>query len=118
MTVREAVQLVLQASAMSSGHEIYVLDMGRPVKIIDLARKMITLAGFTPGDDIEIRFTGLRAGEKIFERSAWKANRSKPLPILTYEIRRRAIGSHGVASKDGAIRVSPLVPGDARQTLI
>lgn len=67
MTVREAVQLVLQASAMSNGNEIYVLDMGRPVKIVDLARKMITLAGFTPGDDIEIRFTGLRPGEKLFE---------------------------------------------------
>ncbi|HYZ86856.1 MAG TPA: nucleoside-diphosphate sugar epimerase/dehydratase [Bryobacteraceae bacterium] len=67
MTVREAVQLVLQASSMGSGSEIFVLDMGTPVKIVDLAEKMITLAGFTPGRDIEIAFTGLRPGEKLFE---------------------------------------------------
>jgi len=67
MTVQEAVQLVLQASTMGMGREIFVLDMGQPVKIVDLARKMITLAGFVPEEDIEIRFTGARPGEKIFE---------------------------------------------------
>jgi FlaA1/EpsC-like NDP-sugar epimerase len=67
MTVQEAVHLVLQASAMGKGSEIFVLDMGTPVKIADLARNMITLAGFVPGDDIEIRYTGCRPGEKITE---------------------------------------------------
>jgi len=67
MTVQEAVQLVLQSSAMGKGSEIFVLDMGTPVKIVDLARNMIRLAGFEPDDDIEIRFTGARPGEKIVE---------------------------------------------------
>jgi FlaA1/EpsC-like NDP-sugar epimerase len=67
MTVEEAVQLVLQASSMASGSEIFVLDMGKPVRIADLARKMITLAGFVPDEDIEVRFVGMRPGEKLFE---------------------------------------------------
>lgn len=67
MTVQEAVHLVLQASAMGKGSEIFVLDMGTPVRIADLARNMITLAGFIPDEDIEIRYTGCRPGEKISE---------------------------------------------------
>jgi FlaA1/EpsC-like NDP-sugar epimerase len=67
MTVQEAVQLVLQASTMANGSEIYVLDMGRPVPIVQLARKMIALAGLVPDEDIEIRFVGLRPGEKLYE---------------------------------------------------
>lgn len=67
MTTREAVQLLLQASALGAGEEgggIYVLDMGQPIRIVDLARQMIRLAGLTPDRDIEIVFTGLRPGEK------------------------------------------------------
>ena len=67
MTVREAVQLVLQASTMGNGSEVFVLDMGEPVKIVELARNMIRLAGREPGVDIEIRFTGVRPGEKLYE---------------------------------------------------
>jgi FlaA1/EpsC-like NDP-sugar epimerase len=66
-TIPEAAQLVMQAGAMGNGGEIYVLDMGQPVKIADLASDLITLTGLKPGDDIEIKFTGLRPGEKLFE---------------------------------------------------
>lgn len=67
MTIPEATQLVLQAGGMSSGSEILVLDMGDPVRIVDLAESLIRLSGFTPYDDIDIVFTGLRPGEKLFE---------------------------------------------------
>ncbi len=67
MTIPEAAQLVLQAGTMGKGGEIYVLHMGDPVKIVDLARDMITLSGLRPGTDIEIAFSGTRPGEKLYE---------------------------------------------------
>ena len=67
MTIPEACQLVLAAGSMGKGGEIYIFDMGKPVKIIDLARKMIKLAGFIPDKDIPIKIVGLRPGEKLYE---------------------------------------------------
>ena len=70
MTIPEAAQLVLQAGTMGQGGEIYMLHMGEPVRILDLARDMITLSGLRPGVDIEIVFTGKRPGEKLYEELA------------------------------------------------
>ena len=67
MTIPEACQLVLQASAIGDGGQICVLDMGQPVKIVDLARNLILLSGLKPDDDIKIEFTGMRPGEKLYE---------------------------------------------------
>ncbi|MBL9013837.1 MAG: polysaccharide biosynthesis protein [Myxococcales bacterium] len=70
MTIPEAAQLVLQAGAMGDGGEVFILDMGEPVKIVDLARDLITLSGLRPDEDIEIKFSGVRPGEKLFEELA------------------------------------------------
>lgn len=67
MTIPEACRLVMEAATMSNGNEIFVFEMGEPVMIVDLAKKMIKLAGYRPGEDIEIKFTGLRPGEKLYE---------------------------------------------------
>ncbi len=67
MSITEPSQLVLQAGSMGEGGEIFVLDMGDPVRIVDLARDMTKLAGMTEGRDIKIVYTGLRPGEKLFE---------------------------------------------------
>jgi FlaA1/EpsC-like NDP-sugar epimerase len=67
MTIPEATQLILQAGAMGRGGEIYVLDMGEPIKIAFLAQQLIRLSGFVPGKDIRIEYTGLRPGERLHE---------------------------------------------------
>lgn len=78
MTIPEACQLVLEAGAMGEGGEIYLFDMGEPVKIIDLARKMIRMAGYVPEKDIAIAITGLRPGEKLYEELLMDTSKSLP----------------------------------------
>src|SRR5206468_2953294 len=79
MSIPEAAQLVLQAGEMGKGGEIYVLDMGEPVKIADLARQMIRLSGFSEAD-IRIEYTGLRPGEKLYEEPLADAEKTLPTP--------------------------------------
>jgi FlaA1/EpsC-like NDP-sugar epimerase len=78
MTIPESVGLVLQCGAQGDGGEIFVLDMGEPVRIVDLARQVIELSGLRPGEDIEIQFTGLRPGEKLFEELSYKGENILP----------------------------------------
>ena len=84
MTIPEACQLVLEAGAMSNGGEIYIFDMGKPKKIVDLARKMIKLAGFLLERDIKIQIVGLRPGEKLYEELL--NDTSKTLPTYHEKI--------------------------------
>lgn len=78
MTIPEAVQLVLQAGALGRGGELFMLDMGEMVKIVDLARDLIRLSGLEVGTDIEIRFTGMRPGEKLYEEMFFEHERAVP----------------------------------------
>ena len=78
MTIPEACQLVLEAGAMGAGGEIFIFDMGSPIKIIDLAKKMIKLSGLKVGKDIEIKITGLRSGEKLYEELLNNAENTIP----------------------------------------
>ena len=85
MTIRESVELVLQASALGNEErrrdgKIFVLDMGEPVKIMDLARQMIRLAGLKPEEDVKIEVTGIRPGEKLFEEIFHGAEAPMPTP--------------------------------------
>ncbi|RFC55126.1 polysaccharide biosynthesis protein [Brumimicrobium aurantiacum] len=86
MTIPEACQLVLEASAMGNGGEIFVFDMGEPVKIVDLAKKMIRLSGLEYGKDIDIKISGLRPGEKLYEELL--ANEENTLPTHHKQILR------------------------------
>jgi FlaA1/EpsC-like NDP-sugar epimerase len=78
MTIPEAVQLVLQAGAIGKGGEVFVLNMGEPVKILDLATDLIRLSGLEVGTDIEIRFTGTRPGEKLYEELFFSSENAYP----------------------------------------
>jgi len=78
MTIKEACQLVLEAGAMGKGGETYIFDMGKQVKIIDLAVKMIRLSGLEPEKDIKIKYIGLRPGEKLYEELLTDASRTLP----------------------------------------
>lgn len=85
MTIPEACRLVMEAATMGKGGEIFIFEMGEPVRIVDLANRMIRLAGFEPGKDIEISYTGLRPGEKLFEELL--CNKEKTLPTPHRKIR-------------------------------
>ncbi len=89
MTIPEACRLVLEAACMGAENEIYVFDMGTPVKIADMARRMIELAGFGPGKDIEIEYTGLRPGEKLYEELL--ATKENTLPTYNEKIFRAQV---------------------------
>lgn len=87
MSIPEAAQLVLQAASMGQGGEIFVLDMGKPVKIVDLAHNMIRLSGYTE-EDIRIEFTGLRQGEKLYEELLADAEETRETPHSRLRIAR------------------------------
>jgi FlaA1/EpsC-like NDP-sugar epimerase len=78
MSIPEAVGLILQSALQAKGGEIFVLDMGRPMKIVDLARQMIELCGFKPDEDIKLAFTGLRPGEKLYEEPIHEMENVEP----------------------------------------
>ncbi len=105
MSIPEAVQLVLQASALSAGGEIFMLEMGEPVRIIDLAKRMVRLSGYRPGSDIEIRVIGMRPGEKLTEEL--RAPAEQPTPTSHPSI--VALRPGEVAASPGAAVVEALV---------
>jgi FlaA1/EpsC-like NDP-sugar epimerase len=80
MTIPEAVQLVLQATVLGQGGDVFVLDMGEPIKIVDLARDLIRLSGLEVGRDIDIKFTGVRPGEKLYEELFFGSEMASPTP--------------------------------------
>jgi FlaA1/EpsC-like NDP-sugar epimerase len=94
MTIPEAAQLVLQAGAFGTSGDIFVLDMGEPVKVVDLARDLIRLSGLEEGREIDVVFTGLRPGEKLFEElyNDAETRLSTPHPKI-FRARHRATSS-------------------------
>jgi len=96
MLTEEAVQLVLQASAMGEGGEVFVLDMGELIRIADLAANMIRLAGLEPNEDIEIRYTGLRPGEKLYEEVISEGERIAPTSHEKIKVFRGEAARHAV----------------------
>jgi FlaA1/EpsC-like NDP-sugar epimerase len=105
MTIPEACRLVLEAAFMGKGNEIFVFDMGTPVKIADLARRMIELAGLVPGEDIEIQYTGLRPGEKLYEELL--ATKENVLPTNNAKIYRAQVREYDY--NDICSVMSPLI---------
>lgn len=115
MTIPEACQLVLEAGAMGNGGEIYIFDMGKPVKIIDLANKMIKLAGFIPEKDIKIEIVGLRPGEKLYEELLNDTSKTIPTHhakiMIAEEIQEEYEGLH--TDIDELISIANLFANDA-----
>ncbi|MBQ7254469.1 MAG: polysaccharide biosynthesis protein [Bacteroidales bacterium] len=101
MTIPEACRLVMEAATMSSGNEIFVFDMGKPVKIDLLARRMITLAGFTPDKDIKIEYSGLRPGEKLYEEVL--SDKENTLPAFHDRIRIAKVREYSYPEVEKAV---------------
>jgi len=125
MTIPEASQLVIQAGAMGTNGQIFLLDMGEPVKIVDLARELVRLSGLVPDEDIEIRFTGVRPGEKLFEELAFDAEQmdrtscpkifvGRLSPQRIEEVREALqaliAGADGATGAELRLRLSELIP--------
>jgi FlaA1/EpsC-like NDP-sugar epimerase len=104
MTIPEAVQLVLQAGAMGDGGEVFVLDMGEPVRVLDLARDLVRLSGLVEGQDVEIRFTGMRPGEKLYEELFFNHENAAPTEHPKVLRARNAL-----LEFDGAVSIDQLV---------
>jgi FlaA1/EpsC-like NDP-sugar epimerase len=105
MSIPEAVGLILQSALQAKGGEIFVLDMGEPVKIVDLARQMIELSGFKPDEDIKISFTGLRPGEKLYEEPIHEMENVEPTshPKLRRLRNNRSNGSGDLVAETRAV---------------
>jgi FlaA1/EpsC-like NDP-sugar epimerase len=127
MTIPEAVQLVIQAGAMTEGGEIFILDMGEPVRILSLAENIIRLSGYVPYDDVDIVFTGLRPGEKLHEELSYSDEELRatshekiflgtamaPAPLLAAALRGEGGGLDRVLRED----VAHMDDADARAWL-
>jgi hypothetical protein len=116
MTIPEASQLVLQAGLLGDTGKVYVLDMGEPVRISDLATDMIRLSGLTPGRDIEIQYTGLRPGEKLHEELFLDQERSgTTLHSKVYETNPHGISAEKLAEGLDGFRKAITMPYQERQ---
>lgn len=117
MTIPEAVQLVLQAGCMGYGGEIFLLDMGEPVKIIRLAEEMIRLSGRRPYEDIEITFTGLRAGEKLFEELLIDGEGIKPTIHEKIRVLEATSSSCGLVKEETELLFKVIRRGDQKELI-
>ena len=124
MSIHEAVQLVLQAAALSEGGEVSTLRMGEPVNIMELARKVITLSGLTPGRDVDIEIVGARPGEKLAEELIDPEEESVPSahaaivvsrpPVPDRLVLRRALRELERSAREGRDRFRALANGSLR----
>ena len=113
MTIPEAVQLVLQAGALGRGGEVFLLDMGEPIRIVDIATDLIRLSGLTVGTDIELRFTGMRPGEKLYEEMFFSAENVIPTDHPKVLRARNGVLPDGIMQRvDGLVRAAETEQSD------